>query len=285
MLRNIIWYIFSSIAIIGCIGAFELSNIGYLFLDDSTDKTRLKLNQFSRDIIKNLSSFSESSSTSIGSDSEAIQSHMLHNYDKVNNLNAVKRETELTPKNCEGSSHVSVFSNFLRVSKNEPQKEQLLKEFLCIKYFQHYDIISYMAIDEFRTSFSFRILKNSFEKKSGNFFENIKKHGVDMCDLESVANQNTEKIVSICPWHWVIIKREDRYPFQLPIARCNCVHCLAKTSFDSDRYKRSRCNPNYSLLPVLIKEPNDSTTDEEVWKFNLEEVPFSCSCNIKINPF
>jgi hypothetical protein len=191
----------------------------------------------------------------------------------------ITKKNEITT--CENSHRLSVFSNYLKVSKYNPLREQLLKEFLCIKFFQHYDVISYMAIEEFRLSFSFKIMKNNYEEKVNK----VKKHGVDICDLESVANQNTDKIVSICPWYWLIIRREDRFPFQLPIAKCNCVNCQAKTPFDSEKYKRSRCNPNYSLLPVLIREPIEIGSDEEIWVFNLEEVPFSCSCNIKINPY
>ena len=195
-----------------------------------------------------------------------------------------KRGDQIFYQRCENSQRISLFSNNLKISKTDPLKEELLKEFLSLKFFQYFDIITYMIMDDFRTSFiNFKILK--FNSNQLYNYEQIKQHGVDSCDLERVANQNIDKIVSICPWYWLIYKRQDRYPFHLPIAKCNCVNCQAKTIFDSDRQKRSRCNLNYNLLPVLIKESINQSNEEEIWTFGLEEVPSSCYCNIKINPY
>lgn len=48
------------------------------------------------------------------------------------------------------------------------------------------------------------------------------------------------------------------YPFDILVATCNCLNCQARTVFDSDIFKLSRCVPNYQLKPVLVRIENIS---------------------------
>lgn len=82
--------------------------------------------------------------------------------------------------------------------------------------------------------------------------------------------------------------REDKFPFKRANAQCNCENCQAKTIYDSDIYRLSSCQQEFVLLPVLVREvlPTLFKTNDtiEKWWFNMEEVPTSCICSLKINP-
>jgi len=109
--------------------------------------------------------------------------------------------------------------------------------------------------------------------------------------LEQYANESfpeKQESVTICPWHWLIIERKNRYPFTVPTAVCNCQKCNAHTIFDNPLNAVSRCTNNFILRPVMFKDINNqvlSKRDEELWLFGLERVPISCSCSVKVNVF
>lgn len=200
---------------------------------------------------------------------------------KQQEYNMIENPFIINPK-CENIHLKSDFESFLKVQKNSPLKNQLLKEFLCMKFFQYYDLISYLSIEEYRESLiQFRILK---------FVEHSKKivqQRTDSCSMENVAHGNINGVVSICPWYWRVFIRDDKYPYEISVATCNCLNCQATTVFDSDIFKLSKCNLIYRLSPVLVKETNrvEQDDDYEAWFFNLEEIPVSCTCELNINPY
>ncbi len=183
-------------------------------------------------------------------------------------------------RNCENTHKYSIFSNNLVVSSNNPLKHKLLKEFLSIKFFQHLELINYLTIGEFPRQQIESLSILEIPTQNNVTFD---KFGTKKCNLELLAQISLDKRVSVCPWHWVIINREERYPFELPIAECSCVKCQARTLYDTERVRKSSCKQNYSLKPVLFRE--FSVDGQEVWMFSLEKVPVSCSCSIMLNPF
>lgn len=189
---------------------------------------------------------------------------------------------------CDNLHKYSIFGNYLKVNTNDPMKTQLLKEFLCVKFFQYFDTINYLSMGEYRHSmYEFKIFQFNSQILLSEKHRTTKKHGIDKCDLENVARSNYIENVSVCPWHWIVIEREELYPFNLPVAKCNCINCQAKTRYDSDRRSISACTTNYALKPVLAKLPYASglNDNEELWVFNLEEVPVSCSCSVRIKAY
>jgi len=89
--------------------------------------------------------------------------------------------------------------------------------------------------------------------------------------------------VPICPWHWILTERKDKYPFKRPYAVCNCQNCQAKTVYDSNMNKISNCQNVFNLMPVLTRDYVSNNIEK--WTFSLEEVPTSCVCSIRINPY
>lgn len=189
---------------------------------------------------------------------------------------------------CENLHKYSIFGNYLKVNRNDPMKTELLKEFLCVKFFQYFDTINYLSMGEYRHSlYEFKIFQFNSELLNNGKHRTSNKHGIDKCDLENVALNNYDENVSVCPWHWIVIEREELYPFKLPVAKCNCANCQAKTKYDTDMKSISGCNTNYALKPVLARltDVPDLSNTEEIWVFNLEEVPVSCSCSVRIKTY
>ena len=122
------------------------------------------------------------------------------------------------------------------------------------------------------------IIRHDIDKaKNSSFFI-----GQQICNLESIAYTSFRGPIPICPWHWTLIEREDRFPFKRANAQCNCQNCQAKTIYDSNVKKFSSCNNQFVLMPVLWK--NAIVNRTETWTFHLEEVPISCVCSIRLSP-
>ena len=109
------------------------------------------------------------------------------------------------------------------------------------------------------------------------------KIGSQDCSLERLAVSKSKTLVTICPWHWVLVDRDDKFPFKRANAKCNCQNCQAKTIFDSLSEQKSNCQNEFVLMPVLLRE---SFIDNlEKWSFHLEEVPMSCVCSISLKAY
>lgn len=197
----------------------------------------------------------------------------------------------------------SKFKTYIEVSTKDEQRKEILTEFLAQKILQYSDKISLMTIPEYRKLYSeIKVIKNE-----PNLYQPSAKFGSTSCHLDQIANSSllwqiecpnifkigTKKCrklkteiemenigvpIPICPWHWNIITREDRFPFKISNAVCNCLNCQAKTIYDTKRRKVSSCLPDYVLMPVLVRS---SVLDSlEKWRFYMEEVPSSCSCTL-----
>lgn len=77
--------------------------------------------------------------------------------------------------------------------------------------------------------------------------------------------------IAVCPYHFVDIVRDDRYPFNIKHAVCNCKNCIGFKS------KISNCVPTFIASPVLSRSDCMSDGFFE-WKYSMEFVPVSCSC-------
>ena len=106
--------------------------------------------------------------------------------------------------------------------------------------------------------------------------------GVQTCNLEIIAHSSvTKEPVSICPWHWQIVERNDRYPFKRANAKCNCKDCQAKTVYDSESKRLSSCFAQFVLMPALWRDTVANQTEK--WSFHMEEVAVSCVCSIYLS--
>lgn len=95
-------------------------------------------------------------------------------------------------------------------------------------------------------------------------------HGNTNCSINKQTPWQ-ENQISICPHHFVELRRQDRYPFVIKHAKCNCKSCLdVKSDF-------LKCLPNYIVKPVLIRHMCLSN-GYYGWKRAFEYVPVSCSC-------
>ena len=171
--------------------------------------------------------------------------------------------------------------SFLSIMSNNTIKSELLNEYLALKVYEYSDKINIMSVPELRIIFEniIKVIKNNVDSLDSTGSIKI---GTTSCMLEQFSLNRLNTSVPVCPWHWVIMKREDKYPFKRASVKCNCLSCQAKTIYDSDGIRLSSCQPENNLLPVLIR---DSVVNGlEKWSFALEEIPNSCVCSLKLNP-
>ncbi len=106
----------------------------------------------------------------------------------------------------------------------------------------------------------------------------------DTCRGNFEAEKNAG---DVCPHHWVPVGRENRFPFNVPIAVCDCAKCQDFSAFASTKSITSKavCTSKFTLKPVVYREDmlaSQNYDDEEFWMFGLEQVPTSCSCTVKV---
>lgn len=97
--------------------------------------------------------------------------------------------------------------------------------------------------------------------------------GHRLCDL----NKQTKWDINyspMCPHHFVVEVREDRYPFNRTRAVCNCEKCLVLPETDFIEYG---CLPIMLLQPVLVRGECKSNGFYE-WTPKYESVPIACKC-------
>lgn len=170
----------------------------------------------------------------------------------------------------------SKFKSFITVLLNDQNRSDQLKEFLSSKIVQYFDEINMLLIPEFKPIFEniIKIIKMETKSKEVEYSVKI---GTLSCNLDQLAEI---RHMTVCSWHWILVERESIFPFIRANAKCNCENCQAKTIYDSDKFKFSKCKPIYSLLPALTRE--SITNDVEKWVFSLEEVSTACVCSLTI---
>ncbi len=185
------------------------------------------------------------------------------------------------------------------INQNNSMKSELLAEFLSLKTQEHAEKISLVQVPEFQMIYESQLkICNSFKSHSFSNMHNTNetvetshdtlthssiKLGSSSCQLEHYSVEVSYLPAPVCPWHWLIVKRNDMFPFTRVIAKCNCVTCQAKTIYDSDMMRMSSCNPVYILTPALVKDTLVMNGTEK-WTFCMEKVLFSCVCSIRLNP-
>ena len=103
-----------------------------------------------------------------------------------------QKNTHMSMPLCQNTHLAATFEKFLKVPKTGPFRLHLLKEFLCIKHFQYFEMINYLSIDELRQLLKdFSILKN---------VQVMPRHGTDRCNLKTMALESAAEFQEICPW-------------------------------------------------------------------------------------
>lgn len=210
-----------------------------------------------------------------------IFSNLAQSHESTHSENRSKTLSNLTDHVPRNLFKRIKLKNELVISADSKIKHEQLNEFLTLKAYESYDKILMISIPQLRITFHDMITILDGEKD----FESTRRFiilGSTGCNLEDIANEQANISVSVCPWHWEVFQREDRYPFRRPIARCNCKLCQAKTIYDSDIYRLSSCRPETTFQPVLYRTYNFNNTEK--WSFGVEAVPIACVCAIKLNP-
>lgn len=101
-------------------------------------------------------------------------------------------------------------------------------------------------------------------------------YGSKECN-EKIVKSFKENEKTLCPWHYKIQYRTNRYPRTRMQAKCNCIDCYYvknHTAFgDQDKYQ---CREIRKLMPVVIRDQCVNGVYE--WKSMFEYVSVGCMC-------
>lgn len=169
-------------------------------------------------------------------------------------------------------------NDYVYLNKSDVFNAGVLKIFLTLKIIQKLDIINFYPSrfinDDNITEFSNMTIYN----QNQNLNENGQKNDCNKNIILNTISKRTK--LSICPWHWIDVHREDRFPYIRSFAECDCSNCMASTTYDTQNRRLSKCRPFYMHMPVLVKEYVDNETEK--WNFGLEKVSNSCLCSIQV---
>jgi hypothetical protein len=102
-----------------------------------------------------------------------------------------------------------------------------------------------------------------------NINDKNRKHGNTRCSRNEQTIWHANEI-SICPYHFIEIKRKNRFPFSLKQASCNCKECIG--------IKKSKCLPVNIAKPALERDYCSLENGLFKWNFLMEYVTVGCSC-------
>ena len=192
-----------------------------------------------------------------------------------NGINTIDDILKQIPNDFLSSDFVN--NDYVYLNKSDLFNSGVLKIFLTLKILQKLDIINLYSRffnDDNITEFS----NMTIYDQNKNFNENGQ---VNDCNKNTILNAiSKRKKLSICPWHWIDIRRDDRFPYLRSFAECDCSNCMASTTYDTQHRRLSKCRPFYIHMPVLVKEYVDNETEK--WNFGLEKVSNSCLCSIQV---
>lgn len=140
-------------------------------------------------------------------------------------------------------------------SKSETELQELF-ELKLKKYY--YLILSFNNVSPDLTSVSNKV-----------FNLNYPNHEQEIVDECSIAFRE------FCPHTNVEVVREDRYPFKISIAKCNCKDCLLFDDFTN----KPQCETVDIVKPILVRTLCNSKMEWE-WDIALEKVPVECVCQL-----
>jgi hypothetical protein len=119
---------------------------------------------------------------------------------------------------------------------------------------------------------------NKQQLASSSVRSNVYYHnGHRVCDINKQTKWDMN-YNALCPHHFVVELREDRYPFNRTRAVCNCENCLGLPDSGFITYG---CLPTMIPQPVLVRGKCMSNGFYE-WTPKYELVAIGCKCDLPI---
>ncbi len=118
--------------------------------------------------------------------------------------------------------------------------------------------------------------------------DNVKIHNfLPQTDSESLeygsksCNESLLKILhdherGLCPWHYKVEYRNDRYPMTRMQAKCNCNGCYFVNNRTISEGNDFNCRKIKKLMPVLVR--GDCFNGVYNWNMMFEHVSVACMC-------
>ena len=170
------------------------------------------------------------------------------------------------------------FNNGSKSLNCKDPSESKLIQMLTQLYYEHFEVNDmilkmHYSLKNHNQSRGLPTLNTLFSFKSKES-KIITSYGSAECDIAKLSTHFDQ--VPMCPWHYNLIERNDRYPFKRTTAVCNCKSkCLANSS---NKYK---CVPIKLPMPVMTRSKCHNGYFE--WINSMEEVTSSCACVLSNN--
>ena len=153
---------------------------------------------------------------------------------------------------------------------NEELEELLSQEFKKILNKIEEGIDIYPTVQKkYNISISSNDPNTIISNENSNTNDKNRKHGNTRCSRNEQTIWHANEI-SICPYHFIEIKRTNRFPFSLKQASCNCKECIG--------IKNSKCLPVNIAKPALERDYCSLKSGLFKWIFLMEYVTVGCSC-------
>lgn len=154
-----------------------------------------------------------------------------------------------------------------------------------------------------RASWRNHQLKEAYMRHLAHHFEEAWYVGYDESKIESLRGQSrllesstnhvtegptskysTLRYPSTCPFHLKDVKRDDRYPFTIKHAVCDCLACKGTNDTLLSCQTIQVAKPVMKRVACASDKP--SILDHHRWFYTYELVPIACSCksNIDLQP-
>jgi hypothetical protein len=181
------------------------------------------------------------------------------------NDNTIKKDAQLKLLQYEECQKHFLIKGDVKNEKCKNGEASMQKAFQKLEYLFN-DIKGLLDITEFSSIYS-DLEQLEYVEQNGKF----PTYGNPSC---LIFNRTLQRELSLCPWHYKLIYRIDRYPHFQTQARCNCMNCSNLNTKAADF--TFQCKPLIKLQPALVRAK--LVDGLYVWKPALEQVAVACAC-------
>ena len=176
-----------------------------------------------------------------------------------------------------------IWSKTLCKDPSDYYLERLLSEYN--NYFFKYEQNTFKKIqNKFFSSFNYNNnddydynYDSSTSKEIDNVYstDTIRTHTDNSQCFKHLRNRTVLNQKSMCPWKYVILKRNDIFPKMIVHVKCTCERCSSGHS--KNFFNKYKCFPLFKNLPILRKG-QCGTDGYYEWRPDTEKINIACIC-------
>ena len=135
-------------------------------------------------------------------------------------------------------------------------------------FYDGFNILDYPPVS--RVLDNYKVLPHATDNEHDSL-----EYGAKQCNESSLKILHDHER-GLCPWHYKVEYRSDRYPIMRMQAKCNCGSCFFFNSNKTNEGNEFNCRQIRKLMPTLVR--GNCVNGVYNWNIMFEHVSIACMC-------